>query len=128
MKEASIRKLACFGISLIAAWWFIHQGWMKTPWHKGGGEYADKFADWGLSPDLLLPIGLAEIVAGLLILFPRSTSVGGAVGLVLMLGAVYIHISTGVGKSWDAVVLAVICLTLIILRWPESILNRSRED
>ena len=99
---------------------------MKTPWFKGDSGYSDKFEGWGLSPEFMLPIGLAEIVAGLLILFPRSTSIGGALGLIMMVGAAYVHLTTGVGKAWDAVVLGVICITLIILRWPESILNRSR--
>ncbi len=126
MKEASIRKLACFGISIIAAWAFISQGWMKTPWYEGASEYAARFKEWGYDPDFAVTVGIVEILVGLLLIFPRSTTIGSVVGFVVMLGAIYTHLSTGIGKPWFAIILAIICLLLVFMRWPESILNRKR--
>ena len=125
MKETSIRKLVCFGLSVMVAWAFVQQGWMKTPWFKGNDVYASKFRDWDLSSELMLPIGLIEIAVGILVLFPRVSSIGASIGFAIMVGATYTHVSTGVGKPWFAVVLAMLSLAVVVLRWPESVLNRS---
>jgi len=126
MKEASIRNLACFGMSIIAAWAFISQGWMKTPWYAGESVYATRFREWGYDADFAVTIGIIELIVGLLLIFPRTTTIGSSIGFVVMLGAIYTHLSTGIGKPGFAILLALVCLVLIFLRWPESILNRKR--
>jgi uncharacterized membrane protein YphA (DoxX/SURF4 family) len=128
MKEASIRKLACFGISIIGAWAFISQGWMKTPWYEGSSEFAARFREWGYDPDFAVTVGIVEIIVGLLLIFPRTTSIGSVIGFGVMLGAIYTHLKTGSIEPlfWFAIFLGLISFTLIFLRWPESILNRKR--
>ena len=100
---------------------------MKTPWYAGTEDYMAKFKDWGYDSDFALVVGVIELLVGLLLLFPRTTTVGSVIGFVVMLGAIYTHLSTGIGKPWLAIILALICLMLIIMRWPESFLNRKRK-
>jgi uncharacterized membrane protein YphA (DoxX/SURF4 family) len=125
MKEASIRNLVSWGMSLIAAWSFIHQGWLKiSPHEEAAAEYAIKFQEWGYEPEFATRIAIVEILVGIFVIYPRTSSIAASVGSVLMIGAIYTHLSTGIGSPAFAIILLLICLCLTVLRWPESIIRR----
>jgi putative oxidoreductase len=124
MKEASIRVLVAWGLVVILAWAFIFTGW-KTIFPSN--ELEMRFIRWGYSLDFAHWIGIAEVAAGVLVLFPRLASLA-ALGLSgIMIGAIYTHLTTTIGSPFFAIILLLVSLTVVILRWPESILNLRRK-
>ena len=123
MKEASIRVLVAWGCSVITAWAFLYQGLKKIL--PGEAEiYQSKFVDWGYDPSFATPIGVVEVVAGILVLFPGLASVGACAAIVVMIGAAYTHVSTGIGSPAFAIIIGLIAAVLMVLRWPDSYLKK----
>ncbi|MDX1479331.1 MAG: DoxX family protein [Saprospiraceae bacterium] len=122
MKEASVRKLVSLGASVILAWVFILYGWRKVS--SDTAESQAQFMEWGYEPEFALQVGIAEMLGGLLLLFPPTTSLGALLLTVLMGGAIYTHVSTGIGSPVFPAVLLVCVLVLCVLRWPESFVRR----
>ncbi|MDX1406927.1 MAG: DoxX family protein [Saprospiraceae bacterium] len=121
MNEASIRKLVSLGSSIILAWVFILYGWRKIS--NTAGSQA-QFMEWGYDADFALQVGIAEIIGGLLLLIPATTSIGAILLMALMGGAIYTHLSTGIGSPVLPAVLLVCAIILCIMRWPESIIRQ----
>lgn len=76
----------------------------------------------GMEPWGRIGIGVVELIASLLILYPRTTSFGAALGLGLMSGAIFFHVAIlGLKAGGDymlfiyAVTAFVSCLILVII-------------
>ena len=123
MKEASIRDLVGWGCSVIMAWALLQQG-LKKLIPGPAEEYQMKFIDWGYDPEFALPIALLEIFAGILVLIPRTSSLGAFVAVVIMSGAAYTHWSSGIGSPGFAIIILMFGLILLILRWPDSFVRK----
>ena len=123
MKEASIRDLVAWGCTLILAWALLYQGLKKVI--PGPAEvYQSRFVDWGYEPGLALPIAVIELLAAVLVLFPRTASVGAFMASVVMIGAAYTHWNTGIGSPAFATVILMMSIALIFLRWPDSFFKK----
>jgi uncharacterized membrane protein YphA (DoxX/SURF4 family) len=80
------------------------------------------FTEIGLEPWGRIGTGLFELIASILILIPRTTFFGAALGLALMSGAIYFHL-TKLGIYFDgdpvlfiyAVIVFVCCVSLLII-------------
>lgn len=80
------------------------------------------FTELGLEPWGRIGTGALELVASVLILYTRTTSIGAALGLGLMSGAIYFHL-TKLGIIFDgdpvlfiyAVTVFVCCAALLII-------------
>lgn len=119
MKEASIRDLVAWGCTVIMAWALLYQG-LKKVIPGQAEEYQSKFIEWGYEPDFALPIATFEILAGIMVLIPRVSSIGALIAIVVMTGAAYTHWSTGIGSPFFALVILIVGVVLLILRWPDS--------
>ena len=81
------------------------------------------FSELNMEPWGRIGTGVAELIAAILILYPRTTVYGAALGLALMAGAIFFHFSKlGIEVENDsgklfalAIVVFICCLTLIIL-------------
>lgn len=85
-------------------------------------ESVELFTLLGMEPWGRIGTGVAELIASLLILMPRTTLLGALMGLGLMAGAIFFHLTKlGINFGGDAVlfIYAMIvffcCLTLIII-------------
>lgn len=85
-------------------------------------ESVELFTILGMEPWGRIGTGIAELIASILILIPRTTLLGALMGLGLMAGAIFFHLTKlGVNFGGDvvlfiyAVITFVCCLTLIII-------------
>ena len=80
------------------------------------------FTELGMEPWGRIGTGVFELIASLLILYPRTTGFGAALGCGLMAGAIYFH-ATKLGLKFDgdyglftmAVIAFVCCFILLII-------------
>ena len=104
-----VGTIALWLITLFLAWIFLRQGFNKFPDHGG---WAKAFAAWHFPVWFRYLIGVVEIAAGLLILWPRTATIGAAMIVVTMLGGMATHIWWGhpdqVGHEAMPLVLATI--------------------
>lgn len=83
------------------------------------------FKTLGMEPWGRIGTGVLELIASILILFPRTTGFGAALGLGLMSGAIFFHLTIlGIQVDGDpilfiyAVITFICCLILLIkYRW-----------
>ena len=85
-------------------------------------ESVELFTILGMEPWGRIGTGVAELIASILILIPRTTLLGALMGLGLMAGAIFFHLTKlGVNFGGDtvlfiyAVIVFVCCLALIII-------------
>lgn len=85
-------------------------------------ESVELFTILGMEPWGRIGTGVAELIASILILIPRTTLMGALMGLSLMAGAIFFHLTKlGVNFGGDAVlfiyavIVFVCCLALIII-------------
>jgi len=82
------------------------------------------FTEIGMEPWGRIGTGILELVASILILYPRTTGLGALLGLGLMSGAIFFHV-TKIGIKFDgdyglftyAVITFVCCAGLLLLYW-----------
>ena len=80
------------------------------------------FTELGMEPWGRIGVGTSELIASILILIPRTTYIGAALGLGLMSGAIYFHL-TKLGIIFDgdavlfiyAVIVFICCVILLII-------------
>ena len=85
-------------------------------------ESVELFTILGMEPWGRIGTGVAELIASILILIPRTTLLGALMGLGLMAGAIFFHLTKlGVNFGGDvflfmyALIVFVCCLALIII-------------
>ncbi len=90
-----------------------------VPKLAGEAEVAANFERWGYPGWFLLFIGVVELIGGLGLLLPKTAG-WAASGLVLvMLGAVWTHISHNDGAFVFMPILFLVLLSVVaVLRWP----------
>jgi len=88
----------------------------------GQPESVQLFSMLGMEPWGRIGTGIAELIASILILIPRTTLLGALMGLGLMGGAIFFHLTKlGINFGGDALLFAyavitfVCCLLLIII-------------
>lgn len=89
------------------------------------------FSTLGLEPYGRLGIGIAELITAILILIPRTTFYGAVSGLLLMLGAIFSHLTKlGIETNGDggmlfvlAIVTALFCLILAMRNLPKKLFS-----
>lgn len=99
---------------------------LQTLWFKfsGAEESVYIFSSLGMEPWGRIGTGVLELVASLLILYPRTTFIGAAMGAGLMSGALFFHLTKlgiqikGDGGQLFAYALIVFgsCVTLLIIK------------
>jgi len=85
-------------------------------------ESVQLFTTLGMEPWGRIGTGIAELIAAILLLVPRTTLLGALLGLGLMSGAIFFHLTKlGINFGGDAVLFTyavitfVCCLVLIVI-------------
>jgi uncharacterized membrane protein YphA (DoxX/SURF4 family) len=85
-------------------------------------ESVELFTILGMEPWGRIGTGIVELIAGILILIPRTTLLGALIGLGLMAGAIFFHLTKlGINFGGDvilflyAVITFICCMILIII-------------
>lgn len=90
-------------------------------------ESVQLFTTLGMEPWGRIGIGVGELIASILILIPRTTLMGAIMGLGLMSGAIFFHLTKlGVYFGGDAVlfgyaVTVFVCCALLIIMYRKNI-------
>jgi uncharacterized membrane protein YphA (DoxX/SURF4 family) len=105
-------------LRLLAAFIMLQTLYFKFTGHE---QSVRLFTQLGMEPWGRIGTGVFELIASILILFPRTTGYGAALGLGLMSGAIFFHL-TKLGIKFDGdyglflyAVIAFICC--LILAW-----------
>ena len=87
------------------------------------------FTQLGMEPWGRIGTGVMELIASILILYPRTTGWGAALGLGLMGGAIFFHLTTlGIVFAGDAVlfiyaVITFVCCLILFLKYRRQVLG-----
>ena len=113
------KTIFTWALRIIAAVILLQTLYFKFTAHP---QSVELFTKLGMEPWGRIGTGVGELIAAVLILIPRTTLLGAIMGLGLMAGAIFFHLTKlGINFGGDAVlfIYAVItfscCLVLIIL-------------
>lgn len=113
------KKIFIWALRILAALILLQTLYFKFTAHP---QSVSLFTVLNMEPWGRIGTGIAELIAAILLLIPRTTLLGALMGLGLMVGAIFFHLTKlGVNFGGDAVlfVYAVItfvcCLGLIII-------------
>ena len=114
-----IKKIFIWTLRILAAVILLQTLYFKFTAHP---QSVKLFTTLGMEPWGRIGTGVCELIASILILIPRTTLLGALMGLGLMAGAIFFHL-TKLGIIFDgdaglftyAVITFVCCLLLIII-------------
>jgi uncharacterized membrane protein YphA (DoxX/SURF4 family) len=106
-------------LRLVAAYIMLQTLYFKFTGHE---QSIRLFTELGMEPGGRIGTGVFELIASILILYPRTTGWGAGMGAGLMAGAIFFHI-TKLGVKFDgdyglfamAVIAFVCCFVLLII-------------
>jgi uncharacterized membrane protein YphA (DoxX/SURF4 family) len=115
----NIRMIGLWILRLIPAVILLQTLYFKFTGHP---QSVKLFTQIGMEPYGRIGTGVVELIAAILILIPRFTGYGAILGLIMMTGAIYFHL-TKIGIYFDgdpvlfiyAVVTFVCCAILIFI-------------
>ncbi|MBL7703389.1 MAG: DoxX family protein [Ferruginibacter sp.] len=114
-----IKTIFTWALRIIAALLLLQTLYFKFTAHP---QSVQLFTTLDMEPWGRIGTGIAELAASLLILMPRTTLLGALMGLGLMCGAIFFHLTKlGINFGGDAVlfiyavIVFVCCLALIII-------------
>jgi uncharacterized membrane protein YphA (DoxX/SURF4 family) len=115
----SIRSIVIWILRLVPAIILLQTLYFKFTAHP---ESVKLFTEIGMEPYGRIGTGILELVASILILIPRFTGYGAILGLIMMTGALYFHLTKiGIYFNGDpllfiyAVITFVCCAILIFV-------------
>jgi uncharacterized membrane protein YphA (DoxX/SURF4 family) len=115
----NIRSIAIWILRLVPAIILLQTLYFKFTAHP---ESVKLFTEIGMEPYGRIGTGILELIASILILIPRFTGYGAILGLIMMTGALYFHLTKiGIYFNGDpllfiyAVITFVCCAILIFI-------------
>lgn len=121
-----ISVIAIWILRLLAAVIMLQTLYFKFTAHE---ESVALFTMLGMEPWGRIGTGVFELIASILILFPRTTGFGAALGLGLMSGAIFFHLTIlGLKVGGDYVlfiyaVTAFVCCFILLIIYRNQILD-----
>ena len=91
-----MKTIALYGLQMLVGLVALAAGYAKL---TGMGFMAEPFAMIGLGPTFLAAAGVAEILAGLCLLFPRSGVVGAVLLATVMVGTMGASVGHAISRS-----------------------------
>ena len=115
----NIRKVVLWILRLVPAMILLQTLYFKFTAHP---QSVKLFTQIGMEPYGRIGTGVIELIAAILLLIPRFTGYGAILGLIMMTGALYFHL-TKIGIYFDgdavlfmyAVITFVCCAILVFL-------------
>jgi uncharacterized membrane protein YphA (DoxX/SURF4 family) len=126
----NIRNILTWILRLVAAIIMLQTLYFKFTAHP---QSVHLFTVLGIEPWGRLGIGVLELVASILILYPRTTGYGALLGMGLMAGALYFHLTRlGIVFDGDSVLftyalLVFISCTILALLYRKQILRNVKQ-
>lgn len=107
----TLKNILIWALRLIAAGIMLQTLYFKFTAHP---QSVALFTTIGLEPYGRIGIGVMELIASLLILIPRTTSIGAILAAGLMSGALFFHLTTlGIEVDGDSVLFIYALITFI---------------
>ncbi|HEX9512144.1 MAG TPA: DoxX family protein [Puia sp.] len=123
-----IRNIICWTFRILAALIMLQTLYFKFTAHP---QSVHLFTILGMEPWGRIGTGVLELIASILILYPRTTGYGAILGLGLMSGAIFFHL-TKLGIKFDGdyglftyAVLAFISCAVLVLFYKKDLLRRA---
>lgn len=116
----SLRNTIAWILQVLLGLFFIFAGFNKL---RDLPATVGMFGNLGLPSVLAYVVGGAELLGGIGLLVPRLTRLAASGLLIIMIGAVFIHITKipgGLFGGIPALVCLVLLMVLLWLRWPVS--------
>lgn len=118
-----LRSIFIWVLRIVAALILLQTLYFKFTAHP---QSVHLFTILGMEPWGRIGTGVLELIASMLLLYPRTTGYGAALGTGLMAGAIYFHL-TKLGIVFDgdavlftyAVITFVCCVILLVLHWSQ---------
>jgi len=123
----SIRFLFIWLLRLVAAVIMLQTLYFKFSAHP---ESVKLFSELHMEPWGRIGTGVLELIASILILYPRTTGYGALLGLGLMAGAIFFHLTKlGIVFNGDALlftyaVTVFVCCAILTFFYRKELLNR----
>jgi uncharacterized membrane protein YphA (DoxX/SURF4 family) len=123
----NIRNILLWVVRLLAAVIMLQTLYFKF---TANPQSVHLFTKLGMEPWGRIGTGILELIASGLILYPRTTGYGAILGLGLMSGAIFFHLtSLGIVFDGDAVlftyaVIVFICCAILIFVYRKSLLRQ----
>ena len=119
MVNIRVRVVAGWAVAMLLALFFIQTGPGKL---NPSPALVERFEGWGYSGGFVQVVGVIETTGALIVLVPSLAAYGALMIATVMMGAIYTHLSTGIGSPEAAARMLVLAGTLIALRiqdaWP----------
>ena len=110
------RSIASWVLAILLGALFVLNAVGKVQMSEG---WVQRFAGWGYAPWFLYVTAALELVGGALLFVPRLAAYGALVITVVMAGATYTHVSSGIGTPAASLVLMMLAGLLAWLRWAD---------
>jgi len=86
----NVRTIVIWGLSVVLSLVFAVSGFGKV--YDPSGTMAANFQGWGLGAQVMLLVGVVEILGALLLLVPRLAAAAGGGLIIVMIGAIVTHL------------------------------------
>jgi len=117
MPNIRIRVVSAWALSILLFFTFLT---VAPPKLLGDPGWLQRFGKWGYSPRFASGIGMVELIAAALLLVPSLALYGASILTVILLGAIYTHLSTGLYSPAFAVQLVFMTGALAALRYADA--------
>jgi uncharacterized membrane protein YphA (DoxX/SURF4 family) len=121
-----IQLILTWVLRLVAAYIMLQTLYFKFTGHE---QSVRLFTELGMEPWGRIGTGIFELIASILILYPRTTGFGAALGTGLMAGAIFFH-ATKLGLKFDGdyglftmAVIAFVCCFILLILFRSQLLN-----
>ncbi len=113
MQGIRVRVVAAWAVAILLAIYFVQAGAGKL---NPSPALVERFESWGYSGGFARIVGMLEITGAVLGLVPSLAAYGALLISTVMIGAIYTHLSTGIGGPATAAQMLVLAGALIALR------------
>ena len=114
----SAKSIVTWVLCILLAAFFLYNAYPKLSQNPATVGF---FEMLGHGAGFLMLIGALEALGGIMVLFPRFATWGAGIIMVIMLGATYSHLSSGIGSPTLAIGSFVAAAIVAWLRKPDAI-------
>ena len=125
MTNIRIRVVAAWALSIMLFLTYLTIAPAKL---LGDPGWLQRFQEWGYSARFAGGIGMVELIAAALLLFPSLATYGAGILTLVLAGAIYTHLSTGLYSPAFAIQLIFMTAALAALRLPDARWNSPPES
>jgi uncharacterized membrane protein YphA (DoxX/SURF4 family) len=109
--------VAAWALAILLFFTFLS---VAPPKLLGDPGWLQRFQEWGYSPQFASGVGMIELVAAALLLFPSLAFYGASMLTIVLAGAIYTHVSTGLHSPAFAIQLIFMTAALAVLRYADA--------